>query len=59
VHDNVLRIVDNKAVLYFSTPSAAEALNWYRGWLGPPKRRVTLANEPCAAINIHIPSSKT
>jgi hypothetical protein len=27
VHDNVLRIVDNKAVLYFSTPSAAEALN--------------------------------
>jgi hypothetical protein len=59
VHDNVLRIVDNKAVLYFSTPSAAEALNWYRGQLGPPKRRVTLADQTYAAINIHIPSSKT
>jgi hypothetical protein len=32
VHDNVLRIVDNKAVLYFTTPTASEALNWYRGW---------------------------
>jgi hypothetical protein len=31
VHDDVLRIVDNKAVLYFNAPSTAEALNWYRG----------------------------
>ena len=26
-----LRLVDNKAVLYFDAPSPSEALNWYRG----------------------------
>lgn len=31
MHENVLRIVDNKAVLYFTAPTAAEAINWYRG----------------------------
>ncbi|EIN13540.1 hypothetical protein PUNSTDRAFT_109739 [Punctularia strigosozonata HHB-11173 SS5] len=30
VHANVLRIVDNKAVLYFDAPSPSDALNWYR-----------------------------
>jgi hypothetical protein len=26
-----LRLVDNKAVLYFDAPSTSDALNWYRG----------------------------
>lgn len=26
-----LRLVDNKAVLYFDAPTQSEALNWYRG----------------------------
>ena len=31
-----LRLVDNKAVLYFDAPSPSEALNWYRGKLVSP-----------------------
>ena len=32
-----LRLVDNKAVLYFDAPSPSEALNWYRGeQVSPP-----------------------
>ena len=27
----VLRLVDNKAILYFDAPSPSDALNWYRG----------------------------
>jgi len=30
VHGNALRIVDNKAILYFDAPSPSEALNWFR-----------------------------
>ncbi|KAF8640452.1 hypothetical protein AX17_000116 [Amanita inopinata Kibby_2008] len=30
VHGNVLRLVDNKAILYFDAPSPSDALNWYR-----------------------------
>ncbi|EJD51896.1 hypothetical protein AURDEDRAFT_111473 [Auricularia subglabra TFB-10046 SS5] len=30
VHGNVLRIVDNKAILYFDTASSSEALTWSR-----------------------------
>ncbi|KAH0838462.1 hypothetical protein J3R83DRAFT_6774 [Lanmaoa asiatica] len=30
VHGNALRIVDNKAILYFEAPSPSEALNWFR-----------------------------
>ncbi|KAH8835347.1 GrfA protein [Flagelloscypha sp. PMI_526] len=30
VHGNALRLVDNKAILYFDTPSPSDALNWYR-----------------------------
>lgn len=26
-----LRLVDNKAILYFDTPSTSDALNWFRG----------------------------
>jgi hypothetical protein len=26
-----LRLVDNKAILYFDAPSPSDALNWYRG----------------------------
>jgi hypothetical protein len=26
-----LRLVDNKAILYFDAPSASDALNWFRG----------------------------
>jgi hypothetical protein len=26
-----LRLVDNKAILYFDAPSPSEALNWFRG----------------------------
>jgi hypothetical protein len=28
-----LRLVDNKAILYFDAPSPSDALNWYRGLL--------------------------
>lgn len=28
---SALRLVDNKAVLYFDAPTPSEALNWYRG----------------------------
>ncbi|KAG6897339.1 hypothetical protein C0992_002397 [Termitomyces sp. T32_za158] len=31
VHGNALRLVDNKAILYFEAPSPSDALNWYRG----------------------------
>lgn len=27
----MLRLVDNKAILYFDAPSPSDALNWYRG----------------------------
>ncbi|KAF9229502.1 hypothetical protein BS17DRAFT_688846 [Gyrodon lividus] len=30
VHGNALRIVDNKAILYFDAPSPSDALNWFR-----------------------------
>ncbi|GLB36339.1 putative rhoGEF domain containing protein [Lyophyllum shimeji] len=30
VHGNALRLVDNKAILYFDAPSPSDALNWYR-----------------------------
>ncbi|KAF8633990.1 hypothetical protein AX15_001166 [Amanita polypyramis BW_CC] len=30
VHGNVLRLVDNKAILYFDAPSPSDALTWYR-----------------------------
>ncbi|KAG7450322.1 uncharacterized protein BT62DRAFT_927638 [Guyanagaster necrorhizus] len=30
VHGNALRLVDNKAILYFDAPSSSDALNWYR-----------------------------
>lgn len=31
VRCSALRLVDNKAVLYFDAPTPSEALNWYRG----------------------------
>ncbi|KAG2350574.1 hypothetical protein BDR05DRAFT_954675 [Suillus weaverae] len=30
VHGTVLRLVDNKAILYFEAPSPSDALNWFR-----------------------------
>ena len=30
-----LRLVDNKAILYFDAPSPSDALNWYRGMRVP------------------------
>lgn len=30
---SALRLVDNKAILYFDTPSTSDALNWFRGTL--------------------------
>ncbi|KAF6766384.1 GrfA protein [Ephemerocybe angulata] len=30
VHGNALRLVDNKAILYFDAPTPSDALNWYR-----------------------------
>ncbi|KAI6134009.1 hypothetical protein EV401DRAFT_1437150 [Pisolithus croceorrhizus] len=30
VHGNALRIVDNKAILYFDAPSPSDALKWFR-----------------------------
>ncbi|KAI0078939.1 hypothetical protein K474DRAFT_786929 [Panus rudis PR-1116 ss-1] len=31
VRSNTLRLVDNKAILYFDVPSTSEALTWFRG----------------------------
>jgi hypothetical protein len=57
---SALRLVDNKAVLYFDAPSQSEALNWFRGKqvssLFPPGEVLT---EVVLAINLHIPASKT
>lgn len=33
---SALRLVDNKAILYFDAPSPSDALNWYRGELVRP-----------------------
>ncbi|OJA11753.1 hypothetical protein AZE42_02938 [Rhizopogon vesiculosus] len=30
VHGNTLRLVDNKAILYFDAPTPSDALNWFR-----------------------------
>ncbi|CAK5280096.1 unnamed protein product [Mycena citricolor] len=30
VHGNALRLVDNKAILYFDAPTPSDALNWFR-----------------------------
>ncbi|TCD71469.1 hypothetical protein EIP91_008849 [Steccherinum ochraceum] len=30
VHGNALRLVDNKAILYFEAPSTSDAVTWYR-----------------------------
>lgn len=35
VHGNTLRVVDNKAVLYFEAGSTSEALTWSRGQFSP------------------------
>ncbi|KAJ7071315.1 hypothetical protein C8F01DRAFT_1317018, partial [Mycena amicta] len=40
VHGNALRLVDNKAILYFDAPSPLDALNWYRGEIEPNEYNV-------------------
>lgn len=55
-----LRLVDNKAILYFDAPSSSDALNWFRGeedlvWA----LVLRLTDAPALAINLHIPASKT
>ncbi|KAH8102604.1 hypothetical protein BXZ70DRAFT_890519 [Cristinia sonorae] len=35
VHGNALRLVDNKAILYFEAPSTSDAVTWYRGMRVP------------------------
>jgi hypothetical protein len=55
-----LRLVDNKAILYFDAPSPSDALNWYRGELvrdGLLQLKSDI--HPSLAINLHIPASKT
>ncbi|CCM01936.1 uncharacterized protein FIBRA_04009 [Fibroporia radiculosa] len=36
VHGNALRLVDNKAILYFDAPSTSDALTWFRGNVAAP-----------------------
>lgn len=53
----VLRLVDNKAILYFDAPSPSDALNWFRGKYNyTPRVLFWLTVYP--AINLHIPSAK-
>lgn len=56
-----LRLVDNKAILYFDAPSPSAALNWYRG--APPPLiggdASAHSHSYFTAINLHIPASKT
>ena len=56
--DIALRLVDNKAILYFDAPSPSDALNWYRGELVHFKIHRN-AHHLYTAINLHIPASKT
>jgi hypothetical protein len=55
----VLRIVDNKAVLYFDAPTASKALEWYRGQSCLPHAQGNYLCIHHIAININIPASKT
>ena len=56
----VLRLVDNKAILYFEATSTSDALTWFRGESMPcdPCRPDNAETRIHAAINLHIPSSK-
>lgn len=55
-----LRLVDNKAILYFDAPSASDALNWFRGMhMYSTSARFTKLTVFFVAINLHIPASKT
>lgn len=54
---SVLRLVDNKAILYFDVPSPSDALSWYRGELVHFK--IHTDTHLYIAINLHIPASKT
>jgi hypothetical protein len=54
-----LRLVDNKAILYFDAPSPSDALNWYRGiTLQQSSFLASYLNNFLSAINLHIPDSK-
>ena len=58
-----LRLVDNKAILYFDAPSTSDALTWFRGERSCESRSISgrglmCARAPPAAINLHIPASK-
>jgi len=54
----VLRIVDNKAILYFEASSTSVALNWFRGMF-PSLSLVRRGDDFFfIAINLHIPTSK-
>jgi hypothetical protein len=57
VNGNGLRIVDNKAILYFNTQSTSEALTWQRGESNSLSLGDCLLIE-FAAINLHIPHSQ-
>ena len=54
-----LRLVDNKAVLYFDAPTPSEALNWYRGKRVSSPISLGEVLILVIAINLHIPASKT
>jgi len=58
-YTTALRLVDNKAILYFDAPSPSAALNWYRGKLSFCAYFKILVDFFVAAINLHIPASKT
>jgi hypothetical protein len=54
-----LRLVDNKAILYFDAPSPSDALNWYRGIvIQQSPLSAPYLNDFHSAINLHIPDSK-
>jgi len=56
-----LRLVDNKAILYFDAPTPSDALNWYRGmsFLLQFVCKVLTPFSILLAINLHIPASKS
>lgn len=43
-----LRIVDNKAILYFDAPSSSDALNWFRGMYQTRRDSRTSLNLSCS-----------
>jgi len=58
VTGGLLRVVDNKAILYFNCPSTSEALTWCRGMFQCFTSCSWFSDWLFSAINMNVPHSK-